>query len=71
MRRLPPTYQRVPPWKGKLMTERLNYWRLLAQEHEREVQEATREADIPRALREAFNMAHALENARISEARGE
>lgn len=53
------------------MSERINYWRLLAQEHEKEVEEATREADIPRALREAFNMAHALENARMSEARGE
>ena len=53
------------------MNSRLNYWRLLAEEHEREVQEATREADIPRALRATMNMAHALENARISEERGE
>lgn len=54
-----------------MSNERLNYWRLLAQEHELEVQEATREADIPRAIRATMNMAHALEQARVSDERGE
>jgi hypothetical protein len=54
-----------------MSNERLNYWRLLVAEHEREVQEATREADIPRAIRATMQMAHAMENARISEERGE
>ena len=54
-----------------MSNERLNYWKLLAQEHELEVQEATREADIPRAIRATMNMAHALEQARVSDERGE
>jgi hypothetical protein len=54
-----------------MSNERLNYWRLLAAEHEREVQEATREADIPRAIRATMQMTYALENARITEERGE
>jgi len=50
---------------------RLNYWRLLAEQHKLEVQEATREADIPRALRAAMAMTHALTNAEMVEERGE
>jgi len=54
------------------MTEsRMNYWRMLAEQHELEVQEATREADIPRAIRATMQMAHALEQARITDERGE
>ena len=54
-----------------MSNERLNYWRLLAQEHEQEVRDATKLSDIPRALRATMNMAHALEQARITDERGE
>ena len=54
-----------------MSNERLNYWKLLAQEHEQEVQEATHEGDIPRALTATMKMAYALENARITDERGE
>ena len=50
---------------------RLDYWRQQAQEHEQEVQDATKLSDIPRALRATMKMAHALEQARITDERGE
>jgi hypothetical protein len=53
------------------MSNRLNYWSLLAQEHEQEVIEATRESDIPRAIRATMAMTHALTNAQLTEERGE
>lgn len=53
------------------MSNRLNYWSLLVKEHEQEVLDATRESDIPRALTATMKMAYALENARITEERGE
>jgi hypothetical protein len=53
------------------MAERLNYWRLLVAEHEQEVKDATRESDIPRAIRATMQMAHAMEQARITDERGE
>ena len=54
-----------------MSNERLNYWRLLAQEHEQEVRDATKLADIPRALTATMKMAYAIENARITDERGE
>jgi hypothetical protein len=54
-----------------MSNERLNYWRLLVAEHEREVEEATRESDIPRAIRATMQMAHAMEQARITNEREE
>jgi hypothetical protein len=54
-----------------MSNERLNYWRLLAEQHELEVQEATRESDIPRAIRATMAMTHALTNAEMVEERGE
>jgi hypothetical protein len=48
-----------------MSTNRLNYWRLLAQEHELEVEEATREADIPRAIRATMAMTQALTRAEM------
>lgn len=53
------------------MSNRLNYWALLAQEHEQEVKDATHEGDIPRALTATMKMAYALENARITDEREE
>ena len=49
------------------MTNRLNYWSLLAQEHQKEVEEATRESDIPRAIRAAMAMTQALTQAEMTE----
>jgi len=49
------------------MSSRLNYWRLLAQEHELEVLQATRESDIPRAIRASLAMTHALTSAEVTE----
>ena len=53
------------------MSNRLNYWSLMAKEHEQEVIEATRESDIPRALRATMAMTYALTNAQLTEERGE
>jgi len=50
-----------------MSNERLNYWRLLAQEHELEVQEATRESDIPRAIRATMAMTQALARAEMTD----
>jgi len=55
----------------RMSNERLNYWRLLAKQHELEVQEATQESDIPRAIRATMAMTHALTNAEMVEERGE
>ena len=49
------------------MTSRLNYWRLLAQEHEQEVREATRKSDIPRAIRATMAMTQALARAEMTD----
>jgi hypothetical protein len=54
-----------------MSNERLNYWALLAREHEQEVLDATRESDIPRAIRATMAMTHALTNAQMVEERGE
>lgn len=50
-----------------MSNERLNYWRMLAQEHEQEVLDATRESDIPRAIRASLAMTHALTSAEVSD----
>jgi hypothetical protein len=50
-----------------MSNERLNYWRLLAQEHELEVKEATNEGDIPRAIRATMAMTQALTHAEITD----
>ena len=50
-----------------MSNERLNYRRLLAQEHELEVQEATRESDIPRAIRATMAMTQALARAEMTD----
>ena len=50
-----------------MSNERLNYWRLLAQEHEQEVRDATKLSDIPRAIRATMAMTQALARAEMTD----